>query len=310
MRMVSEQLLMIFLAADPLEHVLNFYPTGEPVGLTMHLVTLLIAAALTILVMLFAAKRIETGPASQGNERYLTKGRIGQVIEAMVLYLRDEMIKPVLGEEHTRRYLPYLMTVFFFILFNNILGLLPLLDLQHLLGIHATYVGGTATGNINVTGGLAVIAFIVILVHAIRELGFSGFLGHMTGGLHKEHWALWTIIPIVFAVEFAGLFIKPAALAIRLFANMLAGHTLLAVLLSFGAAAAAGAGEFTFGAGAITVVSVIASVLIMFLEVFVAFLQAFIFMFLTAVFISLMSHHDEHEHDEGHAEAHAAVATH
>src|SRR5687767_10293485 len=115
--MVSER-CMYLLAADPLEHVLNFYPTGTPAGITMHLVTLLLAAGLTILVMIFAAKRIATGPESQGNERYLTKGRIGQIVEAMVLYLRDEMIKPVLGERDTRRYLPYLMTVFFFILFN------------------------------------------------------------------------------------------------------------------------------------------------------------------------------------------------
>lgn len=291
----------MFLLAEsnnPLNHVLDYIPAGSP--LPMHTTTLIVACILTILVMMYVAKKIQTGPESDGNKRYITKGRLGQCIEVMIVYLRDEMLEPVLGERDTRRYFPYLLTLFFFILFNNLLGLIPTLDFLHLIGVHETWFGGTATGNINITAGLAVIAFLVIFVHAIRELGIGGFLGHMTGGLHNEHWALWPVIPIIFVVELAGLFIKPAALAIRLFANMLAGHTLLAVLLSFGAGAATAAGQFTFTAGAITVISGIAAVAIMFLELFVAFLQAFIFMFLTSVFISLMSHHDEHEHDDAH----------
>ena len=117
---------------------------------------------------------------------------------------------------------------------------------------------------------------------------------------------LWLVIPIIFAVELSGMFIKPAALAVRLFANMVAGHTLLVVLFGFGASAA------KLGMGGVAGVTAIAggfAVAITFLELFVAFLQSFVFMFLTAVFISLMSHGDEHHEraeDHGHgAEAHA-----
>ena len=103
---------------------------------------------------------------------------------------------------------------------------------------------------------------------------------------------------IVVPVDLLGHLIKPVALSIRLFANMVAGHTLMAVLLGFGAVAAkAGSGTLTIGA--IAAISGIAAVMVTFLELFVSFLQAFIFMFLTAVFMSLLSHHDEdHEHEE------------
>jgi len=108
-------------------------------------------------------------------------------------------------------------------------------------------------------------------------------------------------VPLIFVVEFMGLFIKPAALSIRLFANMVGGHTLLATLLMFGAMAMQ-AGMGWIGVGSISLVSGIFAVLITFLELFVAVLQAFIFMFLTAVFISTMSHHDEDHEEHGHAE--------
>jgi F-type H+-transporting ATPase subunit a len=112
------------------------------------------------------------------------------------------------------------------------------------------------------------------------------------------------VIPIIFVVEFLGLFIKPAALAIRLFANMVGGHTLMATLLMFGLMAAK-AGLGSLAIGGISLASGAFALIIFFLEIFVAFLQAFIFMFLTAVFISTMSHHDEeHAEEHAHAEAH------
>ena len=132
-------------------------------------------------------------------------------------------------------------------------------------------------------------------------MGIKGWLKHLTGGLLKEKWYIWPVLIMVVPVELVGHLIKPMALAIRLFANMVAGHTLMAVLLGFGATAAKG-GSGAFGIGAITLVSGVAAVLITFLELFVGFLQAFIFMFLTAVFISMMSHHEE-EHESSSAEA-------
>lgn len=302
---MNMELLLQFAASDPTGHVTDKFLPG---GLTMHMVTIIVVGVLFILAMMSAAKSIATGPASQGNERYITKGRWAQFVEVVVTYLRDEMIMPVLGDKNTKRYLPFLMTVFFFILFMNLFGLVPMMDIQHLLGMHNTFLGGTATASITVTGALAMVSFFVIQFHGFRELGVKGYLQHLCGGLVPGPIYLLPVVAIVFVVELAGQFIKPAALAIRLFANMVAGHTLMAVLLGFGAQAAQGGMGFG-GVAGISLVSGVAAIAITFLELFVAFLQAFIFMFLTAVFISLLSHHDEahDDHERAHEPTPASV---
>lgn len=302
---------LLLASLDPLHHVVD-----KPVyGTSMHLssVMIVLGGIVTILVLSSAAKRIRTGPESEGNERFVTKGRLAQLVETMVVYMRDEMLTPVLGAATTRKYLPFLMTLFFFILVLNVFGLIPFMDIQtivkNMMGIKTedgadwVFFGGTATASMSVTAALALCSFVAIQRHAFKELGLKGWLEHLCGGrdLLTGPKALWLIVPLIFVVEFMGLFIKPAALAIRLFANMVGGHTLLATLLMFGAMALQ-AGLGWMGIGGITVVSGIFAVLITFLEVFVAVLQAFIFMFLTAVFISTMSHHDEEHGHEGHDE--------
>ena len=297
---------MIFLASDnPTDHatdkILLATDAGTPL-LTMHMVTIVIVAVLFVGAMMKVAAAIATGPESEGNDRYLTKGRLSQLIETMIVYLRREMLVPVLGEEHTRRYLPFLMTVFFFILFNNLFGLIPILDILHLAGVQTPF-GGTATANIMVTGALALVSFVMIELHGLREQGIRGWLIHNFGGLIPGPIYLLPVALLVFVVELAGHLIKPMALAIRLFANMFAGHTLLAVLVGFGATAAK-AGKGTLGIASISMISGLAAVFVTFLELFVAFLQAFIFMFLTAVFMSLLSQHDEaQDHEETHADS-------
>lgn len=283
----------ITLAADnPVSHVLDVPIAGD--WLTMHIVTLVIAAAALIWIMHVAANAIATGPETQGHERYIAKGRFSQVIEVIVLYLRDKVIRPQLGPD-TNRFLPYLLTVFFFILLNNLMGLVPLLDIQHLFGLHTTVVGGTPTGNFAVTTGLATIAFLVININGIRRLGIKEYLKHFTGGVPFSI-GMIPVILIMIPVEIMGLIIKPAALAIRLFANMTAGHVLLAVLMGFTAGSLNALGMF--GGGAISVLSILAAIAIMFLEIFVATLQAFIFMFLTCLFIAQLNHHHHDDHAE------------
>ncbi|HBZ96695.1 MAG TPA: F0F1 ATP synthase subunit A, partial [Phycisphaerales bacterium] len=141
-----------------------------------------------------------------------------------------------------------------------------------------------------VTAALAAICFIVIQVHAFKELGIKGWLGHLTGGAPPY------MLPIMLPVELMGMLIKPSALAVRLFANMVAGHTLMAMLALFGKMAYGGLG--VGGLLGISAISIVSAVAIGFLELFVALLQAFIFMFLTTVFISQMSHHHEDHHEE------------
>jgi F-type H+-transporting ATPase subunit a len=302
---------------NPLGHVLDQKVPGTGENVKFSLIMVLLGAVLVFWMLSSAAKRIAIGGESEGHDRWVTKGRLAQLVESIVVYLRDEMLQPVMGERLTRRYLAYLLSLFFFILVLNLLGLVPFLDLQHFLtrGVlsmeEATiFFGGTATASLAVTGALAFISFIVIQVHSVRELGIGGWLEHLCGGHDLVHGpkGLWLVIPIIFVVEVLGLFIKPAALAIRLFANMVGGHTLMATLLMFGALALT-SGLNIVAVGSISLLSGIFALLIGVLEVFVAFLQAFIFMFLTAVFISTMSH-EEHEEHEDHAHGGAEAAAH
>ena len=204
-----------------------------------------------------------------------------------------EVAQPVLAE-HTDRFITYIWSVFFFVLTVNVLGLLPIPVVSTLFGTH---LGGTATGNIWTTATLAIVTMIMMVVNGLR-LGGKSYLAHFCPG------PLW-LAPLLVPVEIIGLIAKIFALAVRLFANMIAGHILLAVLLSF--ILAAGTKSTGLGLGVATLV-VAGSVAINFLELFVAFLQAFIFTFLTTLFIgmSVVFHHDEHHAEEhGHHEAEA-----
>ena len=276
---------------NPLEHVLDKPIFRTPSGLWV-LSNNMLGLAISAVAMLLIFPAI-TKPYRRG-EHVPTGTR--NLFEAMLIFIREDMCRPLLGEE-TDRFIPYLWTLFFFILFNNLLGLLPLDVLTGWIRplshgrLHPF--SGTATANIWVTGALALISFIVMQVSGIRANGLIPYLKHFTGGA-----PLW-LAPLMVPLEIIGMFIKPFALAIRLFANMFAGHTVIAVLLMFsGMAFSAGA---AFGWG-ISIVVVLASVAMMCLEVFVAFLQTYIFVFLTAMFIGQLVVHEhedgEHEHEE------------
>jgi F-type H+-transporting ATPase subunit a len=273
--------------------------------------TLVLSGIILIVVGLWAANKIKTGPKSQGAEAYITRNRFAHFIEVMVVYLREEVVRPLLGDR-ADKFMPILLTFFFFVLVNNLLGLTPIRDLFHVLGIHKDWIGGTATQNIWVTGALALLSGILFNVAAVARLGPVGFVKHMTGGLPLKGWQAIIFGPIAFlllTIEAAGQFIiKPFALALRLFANMTAGHVLIATLLGFaGMAIVEGVEKGGWGKeGAVTLVSAGSVFLLNFLELLVAVIQAFVFMFLTTIFISLMDHSDEHGHEHGqdHATGH------
>ncbi|HYE63500.1 MAG TPA: F0F1 ATP synthase subunit A [Phycisphaerales bacterium] len=317
-------------AENPVDHVVNQAPhyswaVGDLFGLhgvwlwSAHVGNLILAGILTLLLLAFAARRIQTGDAAQGTDRYVTKNAFAHMIEVICVYLRDNTVRPLLGDR-TDKFMPFLWTFFFFILINNLLGLTPIADFFHLVdkasGHHylSGLLGATATQNLFVTAALALLAAILINIAGMRELGIGGYLGHLTAGTKLPVAAL--MIPI----EIVGTIIKPVALALRLFANMTAGHILMAVLFMFavsGMALLIGqkevAGQIVRDPSAggaimgfvITAASIIGAIAIYFLELFVAFLQAFVFMFLTTVFISQLSHHGDHEHHEAHGHEHA-----
>jgi len=301
--------------ANPVDHVVNHKAiTGDLFGIkgawlwSGHVGSLLLATLILCILGPWVASKVMTGPESLGNDRYVTKGGFAHMIEVICVYLRDTVVKPLLGHR-TNAFMPFLWTLFFFILVNNLLGLVPLVDMQHVFSEkmraeHMAYIGGTATQSLFVTGVLAFIAFIVVNIAGIKELGLGGYLKHLTGGAPAFIW------PILIPVEILGTFIKPVALALRLFANMTAGHILMAALFGFVASgvamlASGGVSGIALG-GTISIVSFVGVMAIYFLELFVAVLQAFIFMFLTTVFISQLSHHDHaHEDDHGHGHEHA-----
>lgn len=296
---------ILLAAGDPAAHVYNHYFSKTDSGLWLWsgiVGNLILSGIILILGMLWVASKVKTGPKSQGAEAYITRNRTAHLVEVICVYLREEVARPLL-HDRTDKLMPFLWTVFFFILINNLIGLVPLLDVQNwifpaLAAEHRAFIGGTATQNIWVTGVLALVAGVVFNVAAITRLGIGGYFKHMTGG------APWYVAWMIFPIELLGqIVIKPSALAIRLFANMTAGHILLAALLLFVGQVW---GEGFVIKGPVTVLSFFGAIAVMFLELFVAFLQAFIFMFLTTVFISLMDHHDEHghEHEQGHAPGH------
>src|SRR5262252_5387929 len=226
---------------------------GIDFSITKHVLMMWIAAALIVFIFRYVFREQRTVPSGAAN-----------LLEAIVVFLRDEVVLPTMGEEG-RRYLPYLLTVFFFILFCNLLGLMPF--------------AATATGNVSVTAGLALISFIMIQVGGIREYG----LKHHLQNLIPHGIPVW-LLPIMIPVEIMGQFTKPFALCIRLFANMIAGHIVILAFLSM---------IFILHSLFVSPVSVFFALFISLLEVFIAFLQAYIFTILTALFIG-MSIHPQH----------------
>jgi F-type H+-transporting ATPase subunit a len=227
---------------------------------TKHLVFMLLAATLVTLIFVLSARAVARAQA-QGKP---AKGFAG-AMEATALYIRQEVILPNVGH-HGEGFVPYLLTLFFFILAMNLLGLLPW--------------GATATGNIAVTAALALMSFITIEIAGMRALGAKGYLQtifYLPPGLPT---ALKPIMLIIMTpVEIIGKLSKPFALAVRLFANMTAGHVLVLALIGL---------TFLFQSYVVGIGASVLATAIMLLELFVAFLQAFVFTLLTSVFIGLM----------------------
>ena len=235
-------------------------------SITRHLIFALLAACIVAGIFISLARRYERG---EGRET-APRGTFQNMFETLVVFIRDDIAKPNLGDKY-RRFLPYLLTVFFFILTCNLLGLVPF--------------GATATSNLMVTAVLAIFTFVITQVFA-----------------SKDYWkhVFWppgvpvAIKPILIPVEFLGLFTKPFALAIRLFANLTAGHLIILSLIGL-------IFSFTdlFGEGVgigVVPVSVAFSLFIYLLELLVSFIQAYIFTMLSALFIGMAIAEHEHEH--------------
>ena len=258
---------LVLASQDPLEHVIDgrlaFDSSGAlwRIGLTKQSFLFIVAGVLTLLFFWSYAR-------NAGKER--VPSRWGNFVEWVVVFVRDQMTRPFMGH-HGDKYVPLLASFFVYIAICNLLGLVPFLDF---LG----HGGNTATGNLKITAGLALCAFATYHFLGIREQGgtttyFKNLFPHVP----------IFVLPIIFVVELMAHVVRPCALAIRLFANMLAGHTMIAAILGFTAVFTK---DFLLGGAAISFTCFLGITALSFLELLVAVIQAFVFTFLTTVFLA------------------------
>jgi F-type H+-transporting ATPase subunit a len=253
-----------------------YLPQFEPVqvgpflidfSITRHVLAMLLVATGVAIMMILAARGARREQAA-GAERG-PKGA-ANVVEAAILFVRDEIALKNIGHGG-ERYVPYIVTVFFFILFCNLFGLIPW--------------GITATGNISVTAALAIMTLGVVEYAGMRELGFKGYMGtifYAPPGLPAI--IKFPLYIIMAPVEFLGKLTKPFALAIRLFANMTAGQALVLALKGLLVVATAANVFWVIPA------PLFMAVAIMTLEILIALIQAYVFSVLSSVFIGLIRH--------------------
>ena len=249
---------------------------GKGFGLTKYSILMLIAAGIILAIYLPLAKKIQTGDAPRGTWWNL--------FESILTFIRDDIAKPYIGKE-ADRYVPYLWTVFLFVLTCNLLGMFPFM--------------GSPTASFATTSVLAMGAYIAISAASIMRFGFKAhmlsFAPHMDMPLAMKL-PIWIML---WPIEFFGLMLKCFVLAVRLFANMFAGHMVLATILLFIPAASILGNELFWP---ITVASVLGVLALSMLELFVALLQAYLFVFLTALFLGGVLEHAEHAaHPDDHS---------
>jgi F-type H+-transporting ATPase subunit a len=269
---------------NPILHVVDSHEIELPFGrhidlspFTKFQILILVSAIIVFVAFAWLAKRVASGEPP--------RGRLWNFLEMILLFIRDQVVRPSIGEHDYKKFLPYIWTLFFFILVMNLLGMVPFL--------------GSATASLGVTVALAGLSFVVIHYNGIvANHGFKNYMKTFIPHIDTNDPVMrYMGVPMMiglFAIEVMGAIIRGVVLAVRLFANMLAGHTALIVVLSFimiaGQAAEAGSSQANTFFWPIAIPSAVMVVLLSLLELFVACLQAFIFTFLTAIFIGLAMH--------------------
>ena len=245
----------VVLGADG--HASNAHRPKFDLSITRNVFMMWVSIALLLFIFLSASRRYKK------SENYVPSG-IASFVEPLIVFVRDEIGKPMIGEQKYDRYMPYLLTVFFFIWINNIFGLIPILN------------GANLSGNIAFTFTLATLTFIITTFSANKN--------------YWEHifWMPGLPVPMkifLMPIEIIGIFIKPVSLMIRLFANITAGHVIILALMSL---------IFVFKTIAIAPVSVAFSLFITVIEVIVTAIQAYIFTILSALYFGMATEEEHH----------------
>lgn len=222
-----------------------------------------------IVAIIICVLFIGLGQALKGGG--IAKGRLRNALEAILFYFRDNVARPCIGHHDADKFVPFLWTIFLFVLFCNLFGMLPWL--------------GSPTASLATTGALAAVTFFTVVIAAIKKLGGIGFLKSFVPHMDLSPGLKILLVPMIFGIEVFGMFVKHGVLAVRLLANMMGGHVVLAVIVAFIAASAQ-----TVWWYAVAPSSVLGATGLSLLELLVAFLQAYIFTFLSALFIGMAVH--------------------
>jgi F-type H+-transporting ATPase subunit a len=266
----------IFPTAGWVIHLPNVHLFGQEVPIKFLLLMTVCAIAVGW-AMIWLGRKMRSGEPP--------KGYLWNLMESLLFFVRDKIARPGIGEHDANRYLPFLTTLFLFIFAMNLIGMIPFM--------------ASPTASIMVTGALALVSFVVIHVSGVKEHGAGGYLRtfiphiHMEGGAGMRAFGFVLMLGMA-VLEYMTAFIRAGVLAIRLFANMLAGHTVLFMILFFIQLVADPRYQIPIAKDwmfwPVSVFSVLLVTALSLLELFIAGLQAFIFTFLTAVFIGLAKH--------------------
>ncbi len=245
---------LYFLGKVPLPHFepVEIFGIKFDFSITKATAMVFLASIITILILAYAA--------SSNKKNKIPKG-IGNMIEAVVVFIRDEIVVANMGKDGLK-YMPFFLTMFFFVLFANLIGLFPFL--------------AQPTKNINITAALALITFFMTQAAGIKAHGFGGYVKNLVPPGVPTF-----VLPIMIVVEFIGLFTKPFSLMMRLFANITAGSIIIFSLI----------GLIFVMEYAGSVIAVPFALFIYMMEIFIAFLQAYIFTMLSVLYINMARHH-------------------
>ncbi|MEM7475061.1 MAG: F0F1 ATP synthase subunit A [Planctomycetota bacterium] len=241
---------------------------GFAFGITRYMIIEVAVAIIMFLLFRWLAGKVQSGAAPVG--------KLWNLIESIVTFVKTDVVEKGIDPHESPKFMPLFWTIFFFILGCNLMGMIPWV--------------GSPTAAFALTAFLAIVVFVVGTVLGVQKYGVIGYLKNLCPELGLPLYLAIGIVPMVWVIEFASLFIKHAILAIRLLANMVAGHlVLLGIMgLAFGieAASSMSAGPWT----ALSITALLGTTVLSFMELFVAFLQAYVFTLLAALFVGAATH--------------------
>jgi F-type H+-transporting ATPase subunit a len=257
------------LIPQPFGTLRNAYEAESGFCISRYMIIETIVAIALYFVFRWLARKVQSNEAP--------KGKSWNFLEGFVQAVRNNIVVPAMGEHDADRFMPFLWTMFFFILGCNLMGMIPWV--------------GAPTASWGTTAALAILVFLVGLFVGVKTFGVTGYLKNIIPELGLPWYLAFWVVPLLWVIEFASLFIKHAVLSVRLLMNMGAGHLVLLGILGIGISARTALELSSLGWFGVAGISVLGTTVLSFLEVFVAFLQAYVFTFLAALFIGSSIHH-------------------